>query len=303
MELEAAALAMLASPHRVRYSKVVVHLFHWAKDEKRVIDAIQGLADTLRSEYQYMCKVQAIQASAEGCHWVLNEAMRVFDADDNREVMKIYYFGGHSYLKDGQMMISSCQEPDSPAFSFTIVRSFLKRSRSDILVILDSALYPAADMSQKAAGSIEMIAACPGSENAMPVDRAAFAEMLAEIFRERARHPLSAAQLHARLMSLYMERKESATGDGTLAWLLPFYIQGFPVDRNPGLPSVALAPLMRGKTPMGPALASDIHVKVRLQNPCALDPIKEWLRRMPDTVRDVQVDIALPPSLGREGRQ
>jgi len=106
MELEAAALAMLASPHRVRYSKVVVHLFHWAKDEKRVIDAIQGLADTLRSEYQYMCKVQAIQASAEGCHWVLNEAIRVFDADDNREVMKIYYFGGHSYLKDGQMMIS-----------------------------------------------------------------------------------------------------------------------------------------------------------------------------------------------------
>lgn len=161
---------------------------------------------------------------------------------------------------------------------------------------MDSAYYPSSQL-VKRQGVLELIAASASEDHVGLLGRSAFTRALSDQLRARASQkfssPLSAAELHARLLSFYskMIRDRSPEKQMVTSFPSPLHFQ----VSGTKLPSILLAPMQKSISPYPPESPTSggnyMHMTFRLSD----DPINteswvEWLRLMPDGIREVKVE-------------
>lgn len=142
-------------------------------------------------------------------------------------------------------------------------------------------------------GILELIAAASSEEHFKVLERGIFTRYLADQLRIRASQrlpsPLSAAELHSKLLCVYpkfVSAKSLVKG----ALLLPLYMQ---MSGNSRLPSITLSPVQPPRllfspgSPRGPQLALSFRLSEEALN---MESWIEWLRMMPEGIKDVRVD-------------
>lgn len=102
-DLQGSADRILASASRSRYAHVSVLLIQWQDDEDLgARNAIQDLAKVLGDDYNYTVQTKLIPTSLDESksHWMwLSRVASDFIADqDQRDILKIFYYSGYSYL-------------------------------------------------------------------------------------------------------------------------------------------------------------------------------------------------------------
>ncbi len=113
-ELQASISRILTSPFRSRYAAVSALLLNWQEDSDiNARSAMSELGDVLERDYNYTFQIRSIPASSDGCknswRWLSREVTDFIGNQDQRDVLKIVYYSGHSYL-DGnrEMVLARC---------------------------------------------------------------------------------------------------------------------------------------------------------------------------------------------------
>lgn len=144
-------------------------------------------------------------------------------------------------------------------------------------------------------GVLELIAASSSEDYFDVLDRNGFTRTLADQLRTRATqrfpNPLSAAELHSKLLSVYpkiIQDKHPEKGV-ILSFPSPLHIQ---ISGNSRLPSITLSPpqpprVLYPENLHGPQLTFSMRLTEEVVN---LESWAEWLRMMPDGIRDVKVE-------------
>lgn len=108
-DLQSAAARILSDPYGSRYTSVQALLLHWQDDDDQSVrGAIHDLASVLESSYNYTFKIKPIPASSNcksAWRWLSREMNEFIDVHDQRDVLKIVYYNGHSYLDGNREMI------------------------------------------------------------------------------------------------------------------------------------------------------------------------------------------------------
>lgn len=178
------------------------------------------------------------------------------------------------------------------------IQQILEEACSDTLVIMDAAYYPSPNVERKQ-GVLELIAAASSEEHFRLLDRCAFTRALTEELRAKARSPnnnsLTAAHLHAKLLSTYpkMIQDRDPGNEYVTSFPTPLHLQ---ITGNPRLPSIQLCRLHRTSLPFAADHAGpQIQMSMRLKDDFFdIENWAEWLRVMPEGVRDVRVEGQLP---------
>lgn len=145
-------------------------------------------------------------------------------------------------------------------------------------------------------GVLELIAASVSQEHFNALDRCSFTRALADLLRTRATRvtPLSAAELHTALFAQYAKLVQDKTPEKEMITSFPSPLHIL-MSGNSRLPSIYLAPVHLGSA-MRPSISSyenspQLHLSIRLNDDNVdTDIWNEWLRMMPDGVKDVKVD-------------
>ena len=188
------------------------------------------------------------------------------------------------------------QHETASAIRWGGIQQVLEGACSDTLIIMDAAYYPSSKLIRRQ-GVLELIAASAGEDHFRYIDRCAFTHNLTEILYNRARKkfvsPLSAAELHAKMLSSYPKiiRDQQPEKDVLTSFPSPLHIQ---ISSDSRLPSIFLAPVC--KTPVSLALDAvhsgpQLNVTLRLTDDTFnVESWYEWLRIMPGGVRDIKVE-------------
>jgi len=109
-DLQATVSRILANPSRSRYTAVSALLVHWQDDsDPDAKSAIDELGSVLEQHYNYTFQIISIPAPSDGCknswRWLSREVTNFVDNLDNRDVLKIVYYSGHSYLDREREMV------------------------------------------------------------------------------------------------------------------------------------------------------------------------------------------------------
>ncbi|KAI2626041.1 hypothetical protein GGS26DRAFT_599949 [Hypomontagnella submonticulosa] len=301
--LENAAARILSSPHRSRYSSVCALLIYWQDDENPgVAAAVEELGGVFDKYYQYAFEVLKIPSSAsDGCtnswRWLSRIINEFTDKSDTRDVLKMVYYNGYSYLNEHREMVlaSSRDRAKASTIRWSGIQQILEEARSDTLIIMDAAYYPSSKMVRQR-GVLELIAASSSEDYFDVLDRNSFTRTLSDQLRTRATqrsaYPLTAAELHSKLLSIYpkiIQDKHPEKGT-VLGFPSPLHIQ---ISGNARLPSITLSPpqpprqLYSPGNHNGPQLTLSIRLTEDALN---MDTWAEWLRMMPEGIRDVKVE-------------
>lgn len=158
---------------------------------------------------------------------------------------------------------------------------------------MDAAYFPSSKMVRQT-GVLELIAASISDEHYGALDRCAFTVALAELLRTSANrsNPLSAAEVHSALFSRYpnMARDKHPERETVTSFPAPLHTM---MSGNSRLPSIFLAPVAQNSPPRGSVHDNYplLHMSIRLNDDNVdLDSWNEWLRLMPEGVRDVKVE-------------
>lgn len=110
-DLQANAAKIISTPHRGRYSAVRALLLIWQDDDdaSAVHAAAQELADVFEKYYRYSAQIQVIPAPEPGLardtwRWLARTLDRFAEDDDHRDVLKIVYYAGHTFLDGNREM-------------------------------------------------------------------------------------------------------------------------------------------------------------------------------------------------------
>lgn len=110
-DLQMTANRMLSAPNRGRYLDVRALLLLWQNDDDaaNVHAAARELADVFEKQYRFAFQVQAIPATETGhaketWRWLARTLDRFAEEDDRREVLKIVYYAGHTFLDENREM-------------------------------------------------------------------------------------------------------------------------------------------------------------------------------------------------------
>lgn len=108
--LETHASRIFSTPHRGRYSAAQALLLYWQEDDDPELNAtVQDLADVFDKQYRYTFQKQKIPSPSEECRnplrWLLQQITAFADDRDQRDVLKILYYNGHSYLDRNREMV------------------------------------------------------------------------------------------------------------------------------------------------------------------------------------------------------
>ncbi|KAI1012528.1 hypothetical protein LB504_008163 [Fusarium proliferatum] len=294
---------MLSTPSRDRYSSVQVLFLFWQDDEEVPIiqTAVRELAEVFDKYYRYNFQVQAIPSSSDGCksswRW-LSRALNEFVEDrDERDVLKIVYYAGHTYL-DGnrEMVLASSRNPEQAStIRWGGIQQTLEEACADTLIIMDAAYYPSSRMVRQQ-GVLELLAASVSEEHYYDLDRCAFTRALAEQLRVRAARlsPLSAAELHANLFSQYAKMVQDKYPEKEVLTSFPSPLHMM-MSGNSRLPSIFLSPVYQNSPTRGSFSSYEnspqLHLSIRLDDDNVdLESWNEWLRLMPEGIRDVKVE-------------
>ncbi|KAG5808487.1 hypothetical protein H9Q74_014402 [Fusarium xylarioides] len=294
---------MLSTPSRDRYSSVQVLFLFWQDDEEVPIiqTAVRELAEVFDKYYRYNFQVQAIPSPSDGCksswRW-LSRALNEFVEDrDERDVLKIVYYAGHTYL-DGnrEMVLASSRNPEQAStIRWGGIQQTLEEACADTLIIMDAAYYPSSRMVRQQ-GVLELLAASVSEEHYYDLDRCAFTRALAEQLRVRAARlsPLSAAELHANLFSQYAKMVQDKYPEKEVLTSFPSPLHMM-MSGNSRLPSIFLSPVYQNSPTRGSFSSYEnspqLHLSIRLDDDNVdLESWNEWLRLMPEGIRDVKVE-------------
>ncbi|KAI1103436.1 hypothetical protein F4804DRAFT_352925 [Jackrogersella minutella] len=304
-DLENAASRILSSPHRSRYSSVCALFIYWQDDENpSVASAVEELGIVFDQYYRYAFEVLKIPSSAsDGCtnswRWLSRIINDFTDKSDTRDVLKIVYYNGYSYLDEHREMVLARRVAQTLDLASTIrwsgIQQILEEARSDTLIIMDAAYYPSSKMVRQK-GVLEVIAASSSEEYFDVLDRNSFTRTLADQLRTRATqrftNPLSAAELHSKLLSVYpkiIQDKHPEKGVA-ISFPSPLHIQ---ISGNSRLPSITLSPPQPPRTLYspdnhhGPQLTFSMRLTEEALN---IENWAEWLRMMPEGIKDIKVE-------------
>lgn len=142
---------------------------------------------------------------------------------------------------------------------------------------------------------LELLAASAGEDHVELLGRSAFTRALTDQLRTRAvqpfKEPFSAAELHSKLLSLYprLIQEQNPEKEVVAQFPTPLSMQ---LSGTKSLPSILLAPLQHGEPPRPPSPSgSQISITFRLgDEPFNMDSWAEWLRSMPEGIREARVD-------------
>ncbi|KAK7413583.1 hypothetical protein QQX98_007518 [Neonectria punicea] len=293
---------MLSTPSRDRYTSVQALLLFWQEDDEvsNVQSAVRELAEVFDKYYHYTCQIQAIPSSSESCksswRWLSRQLNDFAEDRDQRDVLKIVFYIGHTYL-DGnrEMILASSRDPErASTIRWSGIQQILEEACADTLIIMDSAYYPSARMVRQQ-GVLELIAASVSDEHFYSLDRCAFTRALAEQLRTRATRlsPLSAAELHSHLFAHYprIVQEKNPEKEMITSYPSPLHMM---MSGNSRLPSIFLSPLYQS-SPMRNSLSYEnspqLHLSIRLNDDnIDVDSWNEWLRLMPEGIKDIKVE-------------
>ncbi|KAI1821820.1 hypothetical protein F4861DRAFT_440005 [Xylaria intraflava] len=312
-ELESVAAKVLSSPYRSRYSNVYALLIYWQDDhEMNVAGTVEELADTFQKCYHYVPQVIKIPSATRDGYtnpwrWLSRIINEFIDKSDTRDTLKIVYYNGYSYLDDNRdMMLSSSRNREKAGtIRWSGIQHILEEANSDTLILMDSTYYPATKIDRQK-GVLELIAASAPDDYYHLLERGIFTRALIEQLRaartpQRGAHgyALSAAELHSRLLShfpKFIHDRHPGKGLPT-AFPAPLHMQ---ISGNSRLPSITLSPLPllqhqqpqpQPQTPNALENTPRITFTFRLTDESlCLENWTEWLRMMPEGIRDVKVD-------------
>ncbi|CAM1510136.1 Fc.00g004710.m01.CDS01 [Cosmosporella sp. VM-42] len=294
---------MLSTPSRDRYTSVQALLLFWQDDDDGVVveSAVRELADVFDKYYHYTFQVQTIPSSTDGSksswRWLARQLNDFAEERDQRDVLKIVYYVGQTYL-DGnrEMVLASSREPErASTIRWSGIQSILEEASSDTLIIMDAAYYPSARMVRQR-GVLELIAASVSEEHSSALDRCSFTRALAELLRTRATRltPLSAAELHSHLFALYPKMVQDKNPEKEFLTSFPSPLHMM-MSGNSRLPSIFLSPVYSSSPMRSNSLTYEnspqLHLSIRLNDDNVdVDSWNEWLRLMPEGIKDVKVE-------------
>lgn len=160
---------------------------------------------------------------------------------------------------------------------------------------MDAAYFPSSKMVRQK-GVLEVIAASSSEDYFDVLDRNSFTRTLADQLRTRATqrftNPLSAAELHSKLLSIYPKIIQDKHPEKGLAisFPSPLHIQ---ISGNSRLPSITLSPpqpprtIYSPETHHGPQLTLSMRLTEEVLN---VENWAEWLRMMPEGIKDIKVE-------------
>ena len=174
------------------------------------------------------------------------------------------------------------------------IQQALEEACSDTLIVMDAAYYPSANMVRQR-GILELIAASSSEEHFKALERGSFTRHLADHLRTRASqrfpNPLSAAELHSKLLCIYPKIIQiKALSKEATNLIFPMYMQ---MAGNSRLPSITMSPIQPSRpgfspeSPRGPQLSLSFRLSEDTPN---MESWIEWLRMMPEGIRDVRVE-------------
>ena len=110
-ELQSNAARMLSTSSRSRYNSVHALLLFWQDDDDiaTVHQAARELAEVLESYYRFTLQMKMIPGSTDGSksawRWLSRELNAFAEDRDQRDVLKIVYYAGHTYLDGNREMV------------------------------------------------------------------------------------------------------------------------------------------------------------------------------------------------------
>jgi len=162
---------------------------------------------------------------------------------------------------------------------------------------MDSAYYPSSQL-VKRVGVMELIAASASEDHVGLLGRSAFTRALADQLRTRLASqkfssPFSAAELHARLLSVYSKMIRDRSPERQMVTSFPSPLH-FQVSRAK-LPSILLSPMQKSISPFPPESPTSggtyLNMTFRLSDePMMTENWVDWLRLMPEGIREVKVE-------------
>ncbi|KAK2073753.1 hypothetical protein P8C59_008004 [Phyllachora maydis] len=309
--LQSTASRIVASQHRSPYTAADVLALHWAEDEDvGVRPAIDELATVLGQQYHYAFETRSIPSSTDGCRnssrWLSRAITEFIDRRDQRDVLKVVYYNGHTFLDANREMVLASPKTADAAFAirWSGIQQILETASSDTLIIMDAAYYASSKLVRQQ-GVLELMAARAGDDAAHVLERNLFTRALAHELHARANQrfasPLSAAELHAKLLTLYpsMVPDRSPAQQVVVSFPSPLHIQ---LSGKARLPSILLAPVPQGAGAGAYGLESPpsagssgagatLGFTFRLADESInVDSWIDWLRMMPEGIREVKVD-------------
>ena len=124
VDLQGSVSRIVSNPYRSRYNAVSALLLYWENDaEPNVHQGVEELAMVLREEYNYTFEIYRIPATSdEGKTPFRNLSRKIselVDERDQRDVLKIVFYIGHSHL-DGlrEMVLARCVDGKRPPCSY-----------------------------------------------------------------------------------------------------------------------------------------------------------------------------------------
>jgi hypothetical protein len=162
--------------------------------------------------------------------------------------------------------------------------------------MFDAVYYASSKMARRE-GVLELIAASASEEQLKILGRNTFTRLLVQQLRtritQRLPNSLSAAELHTKVLSAYSKMMQEQQPQGQLLnGPIPLHLQ---MSGNSKLPSITLYPLQasrpptRSFSPEGPGgYQLTLSIRVADEN-LDTESWAEWLRMMPDGVKDVKV--------------
>ncbi|ODA80519.1 hypothetical protein RJ55_03478 [Drechmeria coniospora] len=301
-ELQNNVPAMLSTSNRGRYSSVCALLLFWQEDEDAaaVEAAVKKLAHVLEKYYHYTFHIQTIPSFSDRCknswRWLSQQLNKFADDRDQRDVLKIVYYTGHTYLDGNREMVlaSSRDYTKASTIRWSGIQQILEEACSDVLILMDAAYYPSSKMVRQK-GVLELIAASVSDEHLVALDRCSFTRALAEHLRTRASRssPLSAAELHSILLATYPKMIQDRSPEKETITTFPAPLHCM-MSGNSRLPSIFLSPIYQ-YSPLRNSFSCEnspqLHLSIRLlDDNVDVDSWSEWLRLMPDGIKDVRVD-------------
>ncbi|KAF9876702.1 hypothetical protein CkaCkLH20_05548 [Colletotrichum karsti] len=301
---------ILSNPSRSRYASAQALLLYWQDDpDLSVGNSVKELGEVFDQFYRYTFSITTIPSSSEACkspwRWLSRKITDFVEDRDQRDVLKIVYYNGHSYL-DGnrEMVLASSKDKDkAETIRWSGIQQVLEEACSDTLIIMDAAFFPSSKMHRQQ-GVLELIAAAVSEEHFDALDRCTFTRVLTDHLRTRASQryisAFSAAELHSKLLSNYpsLVQDKNPEKETITSFPSPLHMQ---ISGNANLPSILLAPLNIGASrtslPFGGTEGQQLILSMRIgDEPIDVDSWTEWLRMMPDGIKDVRVEGPYRPS-------
>jgi hypothetical protein len=192
--------------------------------------------------------------------------------------------------------MTSAKDADAAsAIRWSGIQQILEDAHSDTLIVMDSAYYPSSKLVRQH-GVLELVAASASEDHTKFFDRTAFTRAVTEQLKTRANQkntePLSAAELHAKLLSFYPKMIQDTSPETRMvtSFPSPLHLQ---ISGNARLPSILLAPVVR-TMPLGvesPLGGTQMNLTFKLADDSVnMESWQEWLRMMPEGIKEVKVE-------------